>query len=114
MANWKDLSTRIPHVVHTGKKDRFEVVWVDSFPAPKNPEDGETLGETRFNPLQIALKSGQSEKEKVLTYLHEVLHAASYTHDIGLTETQVRKLEKALIPLLKPGNVFTTKKRKKK
>jgi hypothetical protein len=108
MANWKELSTRIPHVVHTGKKERYEIVWVEDF------ADGQTYGETRFDPLQIALKKGLSEKETVLTYLHEVLHAASHTHEIGLTETQVRKLEKALIPLLKEGNLFTPKKRKKK
>jgi hypothetical protein len=108
MANYKELSLLIPYTVHTGKKDKFEIVWVDDFP------DGATAGETRFNPLQIAIKKGQSEKETVLTYLHEVIHAASYTHEIGLTETQVRKLEKALIPLLKEGNLFVPKKRKKK
>lgn len=108
MANWKELSTRIPQSVHTGKKDRFEVVWVDGFPAP------ETVGETRFNPKQIAIKIGQTEREAVLTYLHEVIHAADHTHEIGLTETQVRKLERALIPVLKEGNLFVPKKRKKK
>jgi hypothetical protein len=108
MVNWKDLLNRIPHTVHTGYKHRFEIVWVDDFP------DGKTAGETRFDPLQIAIKKGQSDKEAVLTYLHEVLHAVSHTHDIGLTETQVRKLEKALTPLLKDDNVFTKKKRKRK
>jgi hypothetical protein len=108
MANWKELVTRIPHNVHTGKKDRFEVVWVDDF------VDGETFGETRFNPLQIAIKKNLSDKETVLTYLHEVIHAASYTHDINLTETQVRKLEKALIPLMKKDNLFISKPKKKK
>lgn len=108
MANWKELSTRIPPSVHTGKKDRFEVVYVDSFSAP------DTVGETRFNPKQIALKNGQSPRELVLTYLHEVIHAVDHTHEIGLTETQVRKLERALIPILKEANLFVPKKRKKK
>jgi hypothetical protein len=108
MANWKELSTRIPHVVHTGKKDRFEIVYVDSFPVP------DTVGETRFDPKQIALKIGQTERELVLTYLHEIIHAVDFTHKIGLTETQVQKLERALIPVLKEGNLFLPKKRKKK
>jgi hypothetical protein len=108
MANWKDLSTRIPHVVHTGKKDRFEIVYVDSFPVP------DIVGETRFDPKQIALKIGQTERELVLTYLHEIIHAVDFTHKIGLTETQVQKLERALIPVLKEGNLFVPKKRKKK
>ncbi len=112
MANWKDLSTRIPPSVHTGKKDRFEVVWVDGFPASK---DGRVVqGETRFDPKQIALRLGQTEREAVLTYLHEVIHAVDFTHSIGLTETQVQKLERALIPILKEGNLFIPKKRKKK
>jgi len=108
MANWKDLSTRIPPSVHTGKKDRFEVVYVDSF------LNSDHVGETRFDPKQIALKTGQTERELVLTYLHEVFHAVDHTHQIGLTETQVRKLERALIPILKESNLFTPKKRKKK
>lgn len=108
MSKWKDLKDRIPHVVHTGYKNRFEVVWVDDFP------DGKTDGETRFEPLQIAIKRGMSDKETVMTYLHELTHAADFSHEIGLTETQVLKIEKALIPLLKDGNVFTKKKRKRK
>jgi hypothetical protein len=108
MAKWKDLSNRIPHRIHLGKKHYAEVVWVDDFP------DGKTLGETRFEPLQIAIKKKQSDKETVLTYLHEVIHCIDSIHSIGLTETQVLKLEKALTPILKDDNVFTKKKRKAK
>lgn len=107
MANWDDLSKRIPHRIRVGGRTYFEIVWVDSFPNPQ------IVGETRFDPKQIALKTGQSQKEATLTYLHEILHAVSDHYDIGLTETQVQALEKALPVLLSDGNLFTPKKRKK-
>lgn len=68
--------------------------------------DENVLGETRFDVKQIAIKDDQPPKEKVHTYLHELLHAISDEYEVGLTETQVRALEKAIYYILKGDNVF--------
>lgn len=108
MVNWKKFLKSIPHVVQWSRKGFYEVVWVDSF------KDNETMGETRFNPNQIAIKSGYSPKETVHTYLHECIHAISAEYDVGLTETQVQKLEKAVYYILKKNNVFILNQVKRK
>lgn len=82
-----------PHIRVTAKRD-YEVVRIDEF------KDGKTLGECRWEPPQIVVKNGQSEKETFSTTLHELLHALSFEYDIALTETQVLKLEKGLLRLL--------------
>jgi len=97
--DWEELVSRIPHVIQV-KKTKCEVCWIDDF------KDGNTLGETRFNPTQIILKAGQTPKEAFSTYAHEVLHFLSDEYDAKLTEKQVLALEKALIWILKPGNLL--------
>ena len=102
--DWVDLVSRITHLIQL-KKAKYEVCWIDDF------KDGKTLGETRFNhPKQILIKNGQSSKEAVSTYFHEVLHAVSEEFEVGLTEEQVLKLEKAIPWVLKPGNLLKDKK----
>lgn len=103
MVLWKQYIKRIPHIVQLNKVIKFEVVWTDAF------VDHRVLGETRFEPNQIVLKTGLSHKETTHTYIHELIHAVSETYDVGLTETQVLKLEKALYFILKPGNIFKEK-----
>jgi uncharacterized protein YpuA (DUF1002 family) len=73
---------------------------VDSF------VDESVLGETRFDPKQIVIKDGQAPKDKVHTYIHELLHAISEEYEVNLTENQVRALERALYYVLKSDNVF--------
>lgn len=100
MINWKSLTKKIPHRVQVSRKSFYEVCYVDSF------VDENVLGETRFDVKQIAIKDEQPPKEKVHTYLHELLHAISDEYEVGLTETQVRALEKAIYYILKGDNVF--------
>ena len=100
MINWKSLTKRIPHRVQVTRKSFYEICYVDTF------VDKDVLGETRFDRKQIAIKDEQPPKEKVHTYLHELLHAISEEYDVGLTENQVRSLEKAIYYMLKSGNVF--------
>ena len=100
MINWKALVKRIPTEVQIGPKTVFKVLWAESFP-------DDCVGVTHFNLKQIHIKLNQSPKETVLTYLHEVLHAFSDTHDIGLTEKQVSALEKKMLYYwIKTGNLF--------
>lgn len=100
MVNWKNLATRIPTEIQIAPKVVFKILWVESFP-------DNSLGQMHFETKQIQIKLGQSSKETVLTYLHEVIHAFSDTHEIGLTEKQVSLLEKKMLYYwLKTGNLF--------
>jgi hypothetical protein len=101
--SWKTRRAEIPHKVQIGKRI-YEIVWVSDF------ADGKTLGETRFDPPQIALKTEESDKETVKTYSHEILHAISHEEGANLTENQVLALENSIPYLLKPQNIFVSKK----
>ena len=96
---WKSLQRQIPDRVQINKKVFYEVCYIHEFP------DG-CLGETRYDQKQIVLKFGMSPKETVLTYWHEVLHAISWEHNVGLTETQVLNMEESGNYLFKPHNLF--------
>lgn len=102
--NWDFYKRRIPHRVQVASKVFYEILWVDNFTV-------NNLGETRYNEKQIVLKNNMSNKLTVITYLHELLHAMSYHHDLGLTETQVLASEKFFIYLLKDSNVFVQKRK---
>lgn len=97
---WAELVSKIPHKVSISSTRAFEVSWVDTF------DNVDIDGMTHFDPDRIIIRSNQSSSETVKTYLHEILHAVSDEYTIGLTETQVIQLEKALSTILKPGNVF--------
>lgn len=101
MTRWIKWVKKIPSTVQLSRKGKYEVVWTDTI-----KDDTDVLGETRFDPKQIVIKNGQSPKETVHTYVHEILHAVSAEYDVNLTEAQVRKLEKALYYILKDGNIF--------
>lgn len=103
--NWKSLKSRIPPRVRLGKTI-YEVVWVSDF---KNPE---VMGETRFNPPQIAIKNNLTDKNTVTTYIHEITHGVSEEEKLGLTENQVLGLENSLSYILKPDNIFTDKRKR--
>jgi len=98
--NWKALTKLIPHRVQITRKSFYEICYVDSF------VDENVLGETRFDRKQIVIKDDQHPKEKVHTYIHELLHAISAEYEVNLTENQVRALERALYYVLKSDNVF--------
>lgn len=97
--NWKKLVTLIPAKVEVRRKVSYEVLF-GKF------EDPERLGESRPSTKQIVIREGLSARTTVLTYLHELIHAASDATDANLTEAQVEKLESTLYFLLKEGNVF--------
>jgi uncharacterized protein YpuA (DUF1002 family) len=100
MVNWKSLEKRIPNLVQLKRKTKYEVCYIESF------LDESVLGETRFDSRLIVIKSSQTPKEKVHTYIHELLHAISEEYNVGLTETQVQALERAVYYILKNNNVF--------
>lgn len=76
-------------------KRLYQVLFVDGF-----VNDVEQLGECRYDPPQLVLKNGQSDKEMVSTILHECLHGIDFEEDIRLTEKQVLGLEKGILKFL--------------
>lgn len=99
--NWRKLSKKIPIRVQIARKLFYDVVWVDGF-VQEN-----VVGLCDKNKRTIYLLKSLSPKEKVLTYLHEIIHAFSDENDIGITERQVGLLEKkCLLFMLKSGNIF--------
>lgn len=100
MINWFKYLQNIPPQIKIGKSI-FEILWIDQF------KDKEQVGESRFSEeKQIIIKIGQSNKETVHTYFHEVLHAISEEYNVNLTEKQVLNLEKALKDLIKDNNLW--------
>lgn len=82
------------HVRLTPKRD-YEVTYINNFKDPKQ------LGECRLEPPQIVIKADLPPKEKFSTFIHELIHAISFEEDINLTETQVLKLERGLLRVLR-------------
>lgn len=104
--NWKKLVSQIPHKIQISNKVYYEICWVDRFDNP------EIVGLTDSGKREIYLKINQSNKEKVLTYLHEVTHAFSLENEIDLTEKQVLLIEKkCLYYCLKHDNLFSKEKK---
>ncbi len=103
MVNWKKLAKLIPINVTFGRNAMYEIAWIEEF------KDLKTLGETRFEPNQIVIKTKQTPRMTVITYLHECLHAISNECGANLTEPQILALEKAIYYVLKSNNVFKDK-----
>lgn len=85
---------KIPARLKIKNRVTYEIVWVDSFADP------DVLGECRFDSKQIAIKSGQSERELFKTFVHEVLHAVEFERGIKMPHKTVYQLEDAVFYLL--------------
>ena len=103
MVNWKKLAKLIPAEVQITSKSFYQILWVENF-----PDDQHCVGSMDIDKKQIIMKISQSDKEKVLTYLHEVIHAFSDENKIGLTEKQVSIMEKKMLYYcMKTNNLFS-------
>lgn len=100
MIKWKKLVQKIPSRVQITKDIFFDVLWTDEF------ADKKQMGSMDPNTKQIVIKKGMSNKDTAYTFFHELIHAISDIYEIGLTETQVEKLEKVLYYILKPNNMI--------
>ena len=105
--DWGYYKRHIPNKVQVAPKVFYEVFWTDEFVASDN------LGETRYSERQIIIKKKMSNKLTVVTYIHELVHAMSYEHGMNLTEAQVLSSESFFMYLLKDGNIFKAKGKKK-
>ena len=94
MLTWKKFRKNIPTSVKV-LKVAYEILWQDELISGAND------GETRFDPPQIVLHNDTNNKKIVHTFMHEFFHAISHEYEVGLTESQVVKLEKALPDLIK-------------
>jgi hypothetical protein len=102
MINWKRLSKSIPDKVQVGRQSYYTVLHVE-----KCPSGDYTAGECDPNSKTIFIRTGQSPRQKTLTYLHELCHAFSFEAELELTEAQVSDIEtKILYYVLKKDNVF--------
>lgn len=100
--NWLKMSRLIPDQVQVGRKSYYKILNVE-----KCPSGYFTAGECDPNTKTIYIRIGQSPRQKVFTYLHEVTHAYSFENNLELTEAQVTVIEtKILRYILKPGNLF--------
>lgn len=86
----KQPKFKIPSRVKIKNKVQYETVFIDKFPDPS------TLGECRFDAKQIVLKKGQSDKQLVLSWLHECIHAMVHARNMNISHRDVYKLESAL------------------
>lgn len=91
--NWQKLRNSIPNKIRTKARTAFDVLWQNDL---RSNAGQRWFGVTNFEPNQIIISSDQSDKEAVYTFFHEFLHAIDDSYEVGLTEKQVRKLEKAL------------------
>lgn len=91
---WKKLRNKIPQSVVVNKRT-YEILWTEGFSDPK------VVGEKRVDPCQIVIKTGETDKETVHTFIHELFHAIADEYRAGVTEGQVQKLEKGTSDLIK-------------
>lgn len=92
--NWKRSRKKIPNRVRTKSRTHYEVLWSNEFWFDQKTGK-KTYGTTRFDPNLITLNINQGDKETILTFWHEFIHALSSDYDLNLTETQVENLEQA-------------------
>lgn len=97
---WKFFVSLIPPRIRITSKVTYEVVYIKEF------KDSDIMGETRHWSKQIVLGDNQTDKEKIETLIHELIHAISDENDLGITETQVHALEKGIIKLLTLNKFF--------
>jgi len=67
-------------------------LWADKL---EDTKGNKLHGKTEFDPRRIILNKEQTIKETVSTAVHEWFHGLDHDHEMGLTEDQILKLEKA-------------------
>lgn len=92
--NWSALRNNIPSKLRTKARTSYDVLWQDDL---MDKSGTPLFGLTNFDPSQIVLDTKQSDKETIHTIFHEFLHSIDDSYEVGLTEKQVRKLEKSFL-----------------
>ncbi len=88
----------IPKKVKLTGKNTWDVILADHF--PKHGDD-QTVGYCDDENKILFVYMHQTKKQKMCTFIHELIHAMELEYDFKLTENQVKKLEVAVYKVLK-------------
>jgi len=84
---------KYPKVLHV-KDEEYRVVFVDRI------EGKDTLGICDPEARVITIQNGQTDLETMKTFVHEVLHALEFEHNLRISHKLVHKLEDAITDFL--------------
>lgn len=84
---------KYPKTIEVGR-DIYKIKFVKKF------KDGVTLGETDPEKLEIRILKGMSKRETLSCFIHEVIHALEFSHEIGIKHKLVYQLERAALELI--------------
>lgn len=99
--SWKKEVQRIPSKVELAPGIFYDIVWQSEIVDTK----GNRLhGITDLTNKLIIIEMNQPARITLETYFHECFHGLSEELKLGLTETQVLNMEKAIPLFLKKGN----------
>src|SRR5258708_2712337 len=101
MVTVKKLLSLIPSSIRVTAKVAYELLWLKEF-----PKDPNQLGECRPTEKQIVINLNQTDIERLKCIIHECYHMLDLENEIGLTETQVLKLEEATYKFLKLNKII--------
>jgi hypothetical protein len=73
------------------KNETYRIVFTDKI---------EHYGDTDPVKNLIRIRAGMSRRETFNTFVHELIHAMEFTHNIKLKHKAVYKLERAIVELL--------------
>lgn len=94
--NYSRLRKNLPNKIRTKSRSSYELFWSTDFHFDQ-ADGSKTYGITRYDPKQIVINSNQGDTETIHTVFHEFIHALSGDYEVGLTESQVMKLEKSFM-----------------
>ena len=84
----------LPSRVRIKRDITYDIVYSDDLGA-------DTIAECRPEPLrQIAIKNNLSNKELIKSFLHELLHAIEFEHDLKISHSLVHELEEPIYKVL--------------
>lgn len=86
---------KIPHRVRIKARVAYDVVYADVI-----QDDPDCLGLCDFENRQIIIKNGQSEKETLKTFAHELFHSWEHEFKITIKHKDIYLLEDAVFNFL--------------
>lgn len=101
--NYKKLVKQIPSKVQIAPRVYYDIVWQKEIVDTKG---NHLYGLSDLTNKVITIKMDLPAKLTIEIYFHELYHCFSEELELGLTETQVLKMEHAAPYILKKGNVF--------
>jgi hypothetical protein len=88
--------TQYPKTVLIGN-EQYLIKFLKRLPSDKG---GSTMGDCDSGKKLIRIRMGLSAKERLSTYIHEVLHAMEFEYEIPIKHEMVYELETAITDFL--------------